>query len=122
MELAYKYKVLSVDTSSNCMEVEFTSDGLPEVTVGVRVPHEGEDVDAVIRSFAPIAFWQPVVVALQDVAVGYEGEVQPVPIDPAAVENSEMWARVAFEKNVAEVLVKFGVLESDPTVVPVTNL
>lgn len=54
-----------------------------------------------------------------------EALVDPIPeptIDPEAQANAEMWAQVEFEKKVAKALVKFGVLQSDPTQIEVTTL
>lgn len=45
-----------------------------------------------------------------------------VNLDSDSANNAAMWMQVQFEKQVAKALVKFGVLESDPTEVPVTKL
>lgn len=66
----------------------------------------------------------------QDVAtaVGFDqiaALVQPLTEDEATSEqqaNTAMWARIAFEKQVAATLVKFGVLETDPTTIETTTL
>lgn len=42
--------------------------------------------------------------------------------DDDALVNAEMFAKVHFEQQVAEVLVKFGVLSTDPTTIPVERL
>lgn len=49
-------------------------------------------------------------------------ELPQAPVDPDAEANSQMWAQVQFEKQLAKALVKFGVLQSDPTEIPVTQL
>lgn len=124
MSVAFQYKVVSVNKDAGCMDVEFKSDGLPDVLVGVRIPFEGEDVDEVIQSFAPLSVWQPLIVPTQEVSVGHEGAYAPAPAAPDenAVANSELWAQVNFEKAVAKTLVKFGVVEADPTEIAVTTL
>lgn len=51
--------------------------------------------------------------------------VQPIQVDEATSEqqaNAAMWAQVEFEKKVAKALVKFGVLQSDPTAIESTQL
>jgi hypothetical protein len=55
--------------------------------------------------------------------------VQPLPVDEQTAEqtseqqaNAAMWAQVEYEKKLAKALVKFGVLSSDPTEIPVTGL
>jgi len=122
MNISYQYEVLSVDRDANCMSVLFKSNGFQDVTVGVRIPFEGEDVDAVIRLSAPLAIWQPVVRPLQTIEVGYSGQVQPEEADADAAANAEMWAQVEFERRVAKALLKFGVLQTDPTSIPITGL
>jgi hypothetical protein len=122
VNISYQYEVLSTDVAANCMEVLFKSDGLPDVTVSARIPFEGEDLDAVIRSFAPFTIWQPVVTVVQNVQVGHSNSVQATEEKADASANADMWAQVTFEKNVAKALVKIGVLDTDPTEVPVTGL
>jgi len=36
--------------------------------------------------------------------------------------NAAMWAQIEFDKQVAKSLVRFGLLASDPTEIPVTEL
>lgn len=106
------------------MEVEFTAEGFDPVVVGVRLPMLGENVDSVIQSFAPYAVWNPPVIEYADVATGTSGSY----VAPSAeeiqqeMENARMWAKIEFEKQVAAVLVKFGMLQSDPTSIKVTSL
>lgn len=54
-----------------------------------------------------------------------EAIVQELPqtaFDTEAQANARMWEQVQFEKRVAKALVKFGVLQADPTEIPVTQL
>jgi hypothetical protein len=46
-------------------------------------------------------------------------EVEP---NAEAAANAAMWEKVEFEKKVAKALVKFGLLETDPTEIEVTQL
>lgn len=46
-------------------------------------------------------------------------ETQLPPVDEDAKTNAEMWANVGFEQRVAAALVSLGVLETDPTIIPV---
>jgi hypothetical protein len=36
-------------------------------------------------------------------------------------ENQRMWVELEFERKIAKLLLKFGVLTSDPTVIPVSE-
>lgn len=120
----YAYTVTRVDQDAKCMEVEFTAEGFDPVVVGVRLPMLGENVDSVIQSFAPYAVWNPPVIEYATVATGTSGSY----VAPSAeevqqeLENARMWALAEFEKQVASVLVKFGVLQADPTSIKVTSL
>jgi hypothetical protein len=51
--------------------------------------------------------------------------VQPLPVDELTSEqqaNAAMWAQIEFDKKAAKSLVRFGLLESDPTEIGVTQL
>ena len=120
----YSYTVTRIDQDAKCMDVEFTAEGFEPIVVGVRLPTLGENVDAVIKSFVPYSTWNPLVIEYTHVAVGTSGSyVEPSPEDvQQEIENSKMWAKVEFEKQIAKVLVRFGVLATDPTEIPVQTL
>lgn len=122
------YKVLSVDVEANCMEVAFSADGLPTVTVGTTIPLADESMDDAMRAYAPLAVWFPRTDEKMSVDVGSVGSVQATrPLtDPQEIAaeraNSEMLSQVYLERRIAAALVKFGVLESDPTEIPAASL
>lgn len=120
----YSYTVTRIDQESKCMDVEFVAEGFEPIVVGVRLPMLGEDVDAVIKAFAPRSVWNPPVVEYATVAVGTSGSFVEPSIEAVQQEeeNTRMWAAVEFEKQVAKALVKFGLLTSDPTEIPVAQL
>jgi hypothetical protein len=59
-----------------------------------------------------------------------EIEALALPIEEPVIEqmseqekaNSKMWLELEEERRIAKILVKLGVLETDPTVIPVANL
>lgn len=120
----YSYKVIRVDQDAKCMDVEFTAEGIDPIVVGVRLPMLNEDVDSVIQSFAPHSVWSPQVIEYAEVIVGKSGEyIAPTPeLLQQEMENAQMWAQVEFEKRIAKALIKFGLLQSDPTAIGVTAL
>lgn len=122
MNISYTYKVQAVYPESNCMDILFSSENLPDVLVSVRIPFEGENIDAVISSFAPFTIWQPNVTPLQDIQVGHAGEIKAIKIDPEISKNLEMWEQIEFEKNIGNILVKFGLLKSNPAEIEITKL
>lgn len=86
----------------------------------------GEALDAEIRHRAPSwAVEREQAVAAASGFEQIEAMVQELPQpqpDLEAQANAEMWARIEFEKRVAKALVKFGVLDSDPTEIGVSSL
>jgi len=120
----YSYEVVRVDEGAKCMDVQYTANGFDPVTVGVRLPLVGENVSAVIESFAPISFWQSQTAEYATVSVGTQGSyTQPTQEQTQQEQNNlQMWAQIEFEKKIADCLVKFGVLSSDPTSIEATQL
>lgn len=78
MSIRFHYTVKSVDEAARCMEIVYSADGYETMNIGARLPFEGEALEDVIRSFAPIYQWEqsklPVVVP----QVGLNGIVEPV--------------------------------------------
>lgn len=78
MSIAYTYKIIAVDEAARCMEVVYTAEGHATMHIGARLPFEGEELESVIRMFAPVAYWEaqskPVVVP----GVGASGTIEPV--------------------------------------------
>lgn len=80
---SYTYKITATNPDIGAMEVEFSAAGLPTVLVGARMPYQGEDLDALVRSFAPLGHWETVGKTIADVQVGHEALVDMTPIAPA---------------------------------------
>jgi hypothetical protein len=133
VSITYTYTIASVDEASRCMEIVYTSDGYTEHRIGARLPFVGESLAAVINMYAPIGLWQEQIREVIVPAVGTSGEIGPdTPAEVFASGetaeqiqarfNQEMWQQAAFEKQVAQALVKFKVLATDPTEIAVTTL
>lgn len=91
MITSYTYKIVATNPEMGAMEVEFSSPGLPTVLVGARMPYTDEDLDTVVRSFAPIGHWESLGKTVADVAVGHESAVdltaeQPV-VQPQTMQE-----------------------------------
>ncbi|MDO9100512.1 MAG: hypothetical protein Q7V53_07250 [Caldisericota bacterium] len=54
---AFDFEIKSVDTANGVMNVEYIAEGHTPVEVGVRLPMEGEDEDALIELAAPHGTW-----------------------------------------------------------------
>jgi hypothetical protein len=57
MKIEYTYEIINVDQAARCMEVVYSSEGRQTMHSSTRLPFEGESLDSVIKSFAPIGLW-----------------------------------------------------------------
>ena len=77
----YSYEIVLVDPASKCMVVTYTAEGFAPMQIGVRLPYEGEDVEAVIRQYAPVNLWAvknaPVVVPVAGVKGTFNASAPP---------------------------------------------
>tara|TARA_B110000503_G_scaffold5316_1_gene7130 strand:+ start:2661 stop:2966 length:306 start_codon:yes stop_codon:yes gene_type:complete len=80
MNLEYTYEIIAVNAPAKCMDVLYSSEGKEPMLVGVRLPFEGETLEAVIDSFSPMNHW--IESALKRIApeVGVRGVIKPVVI------------------------------------------
>jgi hypothetical protein len=69
------FEITAVNEQQRCMEVVFRATGQPEVLVGARMPFEGEDLNTLVASFAPIGHWEDLAKQVVPVAVGATGVV-----------------------------------------------
>ena len=123
MSIEYTYEIVSVDAQARCMEVIYRAEGHPEQRIGTRLPYEGEALEAVISAYSPVGYWESLQAAVTLPSVGAQGVITPpTPTSEQELANHKMWEQVQFEKRVAKALVKFGVLQSDPTEIAVSQL
>jgi hypothetical protein len=130
MNIEYTYTITRVDSSLKTMEVVYSSEGRQTMHVGARLPYEGESLETIIDMHAPVAFWREQTKNVVVPEVGLQGTIlneAPKPITELEEQinvnnNAEMWEYLKFEKDVAKALVKFGVLQEDPTVIPTAEL
>lgn len=125
------YRIVAAHASGQ-IEVAYMHEGEVVAVYAVDVPVvdgrfiSGQELDAEIRSRSPE--WLVARKGEVQSASGFEqieALVQPLPapaVDPQDAANAAMWSEVRIEQEVAKALVKFGVLESDPTAIPVEVL
>jgi hypothetical protein len=131
------YKILSFDKYTGSLVVQF-AENIPPLNVDVPINEAGffitgQELDQHIQGFVPT--WH--IKRLEKLKSGIPNvaEVESL-VDPAqevtlpsipqasdqAIANSQMWQELEFKKNVAKVLVEFGVLDTDPTQIPAATL
>lgn len=89
MSITYTYEILSVDEASRCMEVVYRSEGHKTMHISARLPFEGEPLEDVIRSFAPVPLWEELAKAVSVPEVGLSGTLAPLPlVFDSAVQNA----------------------------------
>jgi len=133
MSIQYTYEIVAVNEAARVMEVVYTAEGHPTQHISARLPYVGESLERVIHMYSPVVLWDERTKEVFVPEVGVSGQIDPS--TPAKVLelqetdeqkqerlNLEMWKQVEFEKEVAKVLVKFGVLQSNPTTIEVTQI
>lgn len=70
------------------MEVVYSADGHETMHVGVRLPFEGESLEAVLTAFAPIPHWEQAKLNVVVPVVGASGTVDTTPPPPPVIESS----------------------------------
>jgi hypothetical protein len=127
------YKVLSFDENIGSLLVQF-SDNVGPMNIDVPLKEDGtfmagEELDTYIRSFIPTSF-----IARLDALKNGVPNIEEVKALVAASEvktpeeiaedlaKQQALQDLIFERKLADVLVKFGVLESNPVVIPVQEL
>jgi hypothetical protein len=131
--MSTSYKIRSFNRDNGSIVVEFME--FPPFNIDLPIKNgrypEGDALDTYVKGFLPIH----TIERKQNISVGIENadviaamvEEQPAQqaleateLSAEALANAEMWAAQQFESQVAKVLVKFGVLTEDPTVIPVS--
>ena len=89
MAISYNYEIVAKNDTS--MEIVYTADGYPTQHIGARLPREGEDLEAIVEMYSPVALWEEETAVRQDVTIGTTGTIEAVNtvLDPAAVIRAE---------------------------------
>lgn len=127
-----EFKIIRATAQIGQIEVEYTKDGSFVGVYAIDVPIvegqflTGEALTAEILLRAPS--WETQRKAEIAGATNFAEiealvqEPEPTPYDIDEEANARMWEQVEYEKKLAAALVKFGILQSDPTTVEVTQL
>lgn len=128
MSKVYNFEILSVNTETQSMEVQFTSNEGAPILVGTRIPLISENLNDVMLSYVPqVPYTQGLTFELMPVTVGQTGTVVstlPTTAEEVAQQkaNEKMWMEVEFDKTVAASLVRLKVLDKNPMELPISIL
>lgn len=73
--MKFTYEILSVNTETKTMDVKFADENGNDVTMGVDIPREGQDMRELLAGYAPIPYWEQKDATVQTVTVGATGEI-----------------------------------------------
>jgi hypothetical protein len=93
MNITYTYEIIVVDQAARCMEVVYTSEGNPTMHIGARLPYEGETVEAVVKMYAPLRYWEEQKTPTVTVNVGQSGTISPNSVDPRTAAANAVHSR-----------------------------
>jgi hypothetical protein len=133
------YKVLSFDKDTGSLVVQF-AENMEPLSIDVPINEAGlfvtgQELDQYIQGFIPTwhlerleklkngisnaADIEALVDLTQEAALPSTPQVQ---VNEEEIANRQMWADLAFKRNVSKVLVEFGLLDTDPTQIPTATL
>lgn len=69
----YTYEITRVDAQTKSMDITYTSEQYGTITVGARMPWDGETVEDVVKMFSPVALWIENEKPTGQVWLGYQG-------------------------------------------------
>jgi hypothetical protein len=90
MNITYTYQIVNVDEQARCMEVVYASEGRQTMHIGARLPYEGEQLEDVIKVFAPVRLWEEAEMSVIVPEVGLSGEIVLVPQEVVSVPEELM--------------------------------
>jgi hypothetical protein len=89
MSINYTYKIINVDEAARVMEIVYEAEGHPTQHIGARLPYEGETLDAIIRMYSPLVYWETQKLSVVTPDVGLTGSIKAA---------DELAAAIATEK------------------------
>lgn len=99
MNITYTYQILNVDAQARCMEVIYASEGRQTMHIGARLPYAGEQLEDVIKMFAPVRHWEEAEMQVVVPEAGTSGQIviepEPVvqPVEPSTSQPTQTGAQ-----------------------------
>lgn len=94
MSIEYTYEIISVNEAARCMEVVYSADGYQTMHIGVRIPFEGESLEAIIQAYAPLAYWRDQKRVVVPPPVGASGQLREAEPPKAPVGAEDQFAEL----------------------------
>jgi hypothetical protein len=137
-----EYTITKFDADNKIVVVTFKDDSWAELRLINPLPKNIQELEGHIRHFAPpveaiqarlapdadLSYIAPLVGDKRITArlelnppQQIQANAEPQTIDPEVEANLKMWEEVEFQKRVGEALVKFGIVSTNPMVIPVTT-
>lgn len=90
-QIEYSYEIINTYIENNSMEILFTSPGRQPINVICTQPLEGQPLEDVIKSWAPIQHWLNSEVTFMSVPLGITGTgVYQIPEPPTQEDNARI--------------------------------
>lgn len=136
--MKFKYKITKFDKENNLLSVVFDDGGWADIGLRNPLPKNIKELESIIKQFtAPKETIEARVSPDADLSyieeiIGIEKEsdrfslINPDPELPPELseesqKNLEMWEDINFQKKVGDALVSMGIIQSNPSIIPVTK-
>jgi hypothetical protein len=133
------YTIREFDNINKVVIVDFEDGGWASIGLINPLPKDKTELEDIIRKFAKpqeaieaqtnpdsnLEYVSSLVGVSQTCArlsVSNSNPNKQTPIDPEVEANLKMWEEVQFEQKVGNALVKLGVLTTNPTTIPTSNV
>lgn len=128
--MTVNFKIISFNEQAGTIEVKY-SDKFPPVSIDIPLNENGlyltgDELNEHIKGFIPFQFLDRIEKINQGISnldeVRNMVESEPITENTEANrENAIMWQQISSQQALAQILVKWGVLDSDPTQIPVAT-
>lgn len=103
-DLSYTYEIVNVSKEGRFMEVIYNVEGKEPITVGVRLPFEGESLETIIHMHSPVRYFIEQMTPVANVAIGTTGSYT-VPEETLESVKNEKLLEIATGRYVEQTIV-----------------
>lgn len=131
-----KYTITKFDEQLKILDVVFEDNSWAQIRLINPLPKNKEELETIIRDFAEpieaiqarqtpdadLSYIAPIVGSQQ---ITNRKSISPIaapqPVDPDVEASAAMWEQISFKRQIGDVLVQFGLLNSNPVDIPVST-